>query len=116
MIPSMSLLRLKSEGRGGSYHPIRGLIESSLRLAYRGGWPARLWGLYPPSGQVRCVQHRLSILPPSATQLRIGFASDLHIGPTTPIKVLEAAFERLAQAELDVLLLGGDYVFLDATP
>jgi hypothetical protein len=58
----------------------------------------------------------LSILPPSASQLRIGFASDLHIGPTTPIKVLEAAFERLAQAELDVLLLGGDYVFLDATP
>ena len=111
----MPLLRLESEGRGG-YHPVRGLVESSLRLAYRGDWPARLWELYPGSCRVKCVEHRLPILPPAAAALRIGFASDLHIGPTTPLKLLEAAFERLAGARLDVLLLGGDYVFLDATP
>src|ERR1700741_2342138 len=103
----MTLLRLGSEGRGGHYHPVRGLIESSLRIAYRGDWPARLWELYPRSCRVECVRHGLSILPPSAAPLRIGFASDLHIGPTTPIRLVESAVERLARAELDVLLLGG---------
>jgi predicted MPP superfamily phosphohydrolase len=45
----------------------------------------------------------------------VGFVSDLHIGPTTPRPLLDAAFAHLASARLDVLLLGGDYVFLDAT-
>ena len=48
--------------------------------------------------------------------MRIGFVSDLHIGPTTPVELLDAAFAQLAQLALDVLLLGGDYVLLDATP
>lgn len=86
-----------------------------LRLAYWRSWPAHLWELYPNSCRARSVQHRVPILPPSAAGLRLGFASDLHIGPTTPSKLLEAAFEQLAEAKLDVLLLGGDYVFLDAT-
>jgi predicted MPP superfamily phosphohydrolase len=47
--------------------------------------------------------------------VRVGFASDLHLGPTTPARLLDAAFGYLEGAELDVLLLGGDYVFLEAT-
>jgi predicted MPP superfamily phosphohydrolase len=46
--------------------------------------------------------------------LRVGFISDVHVGPTTPARLLDAAFGHLARADLDVLLLGGDYVFLDA--
>ena len=46
--------------------------------------------------------------------LRIAFASDLHAGPTTHASVLDDAFAQLAAAEPDVLLLGGDYVFLTA--
>jgi predicted MPP superfamily phosphohydrolase len=45
----------------------------------------------------------------------MGFVSDVHLGPTTPAPLLAAAFGHLARARLDVLLLGGDYVFLDAT-
>jgi hypothetical protein len=47
--------------------------------------------------------------------LRIAFASDLHLGPLTPPAALDHAFAQLARLAPDVLLLGGDYVFLDAT-
>ncbi|HET8646753.1 MAG TPA: metallophosphoesterase, partial [Vicinamibacteria bacterium] len=48
--------------------------------------------------------------------LRIGFVSDLHLGPTTPIRLVENAFAELGAARLDLLALGGDYVFLGASP
>jgi predicted MPP superfamily phosphohydrolase len=57
----------------------------------------------------------LAWLAPNSAPLRIGFVSDLHLGPTTPNALLEDAFTRLSTARLDVLLLGGDYVFLEAT-
>jgi predicted MPP superfamily phosphohydrolase len=53
---------------------------------------------------------------PDVPPLRIAFASDLHIGPTTSPHTLDRAFELLSAARPDVLLLGGDYVFLHATP
>jgi uncharacterized protein len=46
---------------------------------------------------------------------RLAFASDLHIGPLTPPRLLENAFRMLADLAPDVLVLGGDYVFLDVT-
>lgn len=110
----MKFLRLVSGGRGAHYSTMRGLLESSLRVAYQGDWPARLWRLYPRACDVVCVEHRLALLPPGAAPLRVGFISDLHIGPTTPLALLEAAFGRLSRARLDLLLLGGDYVYLDA--
>jgi hypothetical protein len=45
--------------------------------------------------------------------LRLAFISDLHIGPLTPPKLLDNAFQLLAQLAPDVLVLGGDYVFLE---
>jgi predicted MPP superfamily phosphohydrolase len=38
------------------------------------------------------------------------------VGPTTPRSVLEAAFAAIRRGDPDILLLGGDYVFLDAEP
>jgi uncharacterized protein len=102
-------------GRGAHYHSLRSAMEVALGLAFRGDWPAKWWALYPGACRVRCVRHELALLPPSAAKLRLGFVSDLHIGPTTPPALLDHAFDELARAELDVLLLGGDYVFLDAT-
>ena len=46
--------------------------------------------------------------------MKIAFASDLHAGPTTHPSVLDEAFAALAAAEPDMVLLGGDYVFLSA--
>jgi predicted MPP superfamily phosphohydrolase len=109
-------MRFSSAGRGRAYHPLRGLIESSLGAIYHGNWPARLWELWPRSCEVDCIRLRVPILDPGAAPLRVGFASDLHIGPTTPDKLLDNAFEQLAREQLDLLLLGGDYIFLDATP
>jgi predicted MPP superfamily phosphohydrolase len=103
------------EGRGSHYGSVRAFAESVLRTLYRGDWPARLWALYPRACEVTVVRHRVPILPPSAAAIRIGFISDIHIGPTTPNDLIDAAATELAAADLDVLLLGGDYVFLDAT-
>src|SRR4029077_302155 len=47
--------------------------------------------------------------------LKIAFASDLHLGPTTPREVLDAAFAQIQSTRRDVLALGGDCVFLGAT-
>ncbi len=109
------MIRLSSSGRGRAYSPLRGAIESTLRVAYAGGWPAALWGL-SPFARVGCTRLTLPILPNGSPPLRVGFASDLHLGPTTPSRLLDEAFAHLATASLDVLLLGGDYVFLDTSP
>jgi predicted MPP superfamily phosphohydrolase len=52
---------------------------------------------------------------PDVPGCRIAFVSDLHIGPTTPEPLLRRVFAAIRDAEPDVLLLGGDYVYLDAT-
>jgi len=107
-------VKLQSHGRGRDYSISRGLVESTLQLIYRRNWPGHLWGLTHRAKQVRVVRTRIESqgVPP----LRVAFASDLHLGPTTSPKTLNRAFELLAEAEPDVLLLGGDYVFLQATP
>ncbi|HEU4408702.1 MAG TPA: metallophosphoesterase [Polyangiaceae bacterium] len=112
-------LKLRPDGRGRNYSPGRGLMESALRLAYGPfGWPARLWGLVPAARRVRLVEHRLPLLPPRPGRrpLRVAFLSDLHLGPTTARATLDRAFELAGSLAPDLLLLGGDYVFLDATP
>jgi len=108
-------LRLQSDGRGGSYTRLRGAYESAARVLYRGDWPRALWGLVPGACDVRRVDQRIALLPPGAAPVRAAFVSDLHLGPTTPPRLLDAAFAALAAAQPDLLLLGGDYVFLDAS-
>jgi predicted MPP superfamily phosphohydrolase len=91
------------------------VAEHVLRRLYFGGWPARLWARIPGRTRVHRLEHELHVgreaeRPP----LRVAFASDLHIGPTTPPEILDNAFAHLAEARADVLALGGDYVFLGA--
>jgi predicted MPP superfamily phosphohydrolase len=64
---------------------------------------------------VEVIRHRIVVPRPGRPPLRIGFVSDLHLGPLTAPRLLEAAFERLAEEAPNVLVLGGDYVFLEAT-
>lgn len=109
-------MRMKwaSEGRGGGYSRARGAVESVLDVAYLGGWPARVWGLTARARDVREVHAELTA-PPGIAPLRVSFASDLHLGPTTSPHTLDRAFALLKEARPDVLLLGGDYVFLHAS-
>ena len=103
-------------GRGSSYTRARGVVEWTLANAYRRDWPARIVRTLGMQRRVHVRAHRVAApgWPAGAPALRIAFASDLHAGPTTHATVLDDAFAALAAAEADVLLLGGDYVFLTA--
>jgi uncharacterized protein len=92
------------------------VFEECLRVAYSGGWPARLWGLVPGATAVRLIEHELKRGREGRPPLRIAFASDLHLGPTTPPRLLDNAFALIRNAQPDVLALGGDYVYLGSTP
>ena len=48
-------------------------------------------------------------LPSSFDGYRIGFLSDIHLGVYTPPELLERAVRQLVSADIDLLLLGGDY-------
>lgn len=113
MLPRALWPRLKSAGRGRHYYSFRAIIESTLRIAYAGGWPARLWARVPGATEIRVVRHELRLMGNLPRPLRIAFVSDLHLGPTTPSQTLDAAFVALERAQADILLMGGDYVFLD---
>ena len=107
---------MRTQGRGTGYTPLRSAAESAMRVLYRGDWPQALWSRFPGACDVGVSRHTLRVLGPGKGIVRVGFVSDLHLGPTTPKALARRAFERLAEERLDVLLLGGDYVFLDATP
>lgn len=112
------MLKLQSTGRGRRYTRLRGLVESAQSLAYAGGWPARLLGQVPAASRVRVLRHTFPLLPAGAGRrrpLRLAFISDLHLGPLTPMKLIDHAFAQLQEAEPDVLLMGGDYVSLEVT-
>jgi predicted MPP superfamily phosphohydrolase len=103
-------------GRGKHYDPSRAFAERVFGVVYAGDWARRAAAILPGAAQLRLLRHRLALLPPGTPPLRVAFASDLHVGPTTPPSLLARAFELLADEAPDVLLLGGDYVFLEASP
>jgi predicted MPP superfamily phosphohydrolase len=109
------VLFLRSRGRGRFYSPLRGLLETTLDVLYAGGWPARAWASVPGACDVRRVDKVVPLLGVGARTLEVGFVTDLHLGPTTPSRLLDRAFDAIAAMDVDVLLLGGDYVFLEAT-
>lgn len=117
MHPRPSTTPFASTGRGRNYTRLRGLGEAAMRLCYHRSWPARVWALVPGVTRVTRIDHRLTLDAGRRLRspLRLAFVSDLHIGPTTPHATLESAFDLLRRAAPDVLVLGGDYVFLDAT-
>jgi uncharacterized protein len=111
------ILRPTVPGRGGNFSRKRVVGEALARLVYRQGWAARVWERLPGRTEVDVIRHDLALLPPrpAARSLRIAFASDFHIGPLTAPRLLDNAFSRLADLAPDVLVLGGDYVYLEAT-
>ena len=133
-------MKLTSGGRGTNFSALRGVAESVQGALWARGWPSRLLDRIPAATRVTLIEHELTLSPaepspsaspspspaPSASPspsagakrppLRLVFASDLHIGPLTPPRLLDNAFRLMAEAAPDVLVLGGDYVFLDVTP
>jgi predicted MPP superfamily phosphohydrolase len=109
------MLKLRSTGRGTNFSVLRGAVEWVQERVYAGGWPARVLDRFPAATRVDLIEHDVDV-GAGGTPLRLAFASDLHIGPLTPPRLLDNAFRLLIDAAPDVLVLGGDYVFLEATP
>lgn len=103
-------------GRGTHYSSARHAVEWALGVAYRGHWPSRMVRALGMQRRVRVRRHRITTArwPENQQPLRIAFVSDLHAGPTTHPSLLDEAFDRLAATDADLILLGGDYVFLSA--
>jgi predicted MPP superfamily phosphohydrolase len=110
-------VKFRSSGRGGQFSVGRGVIEALQTLAYAGGWPARILDRVPAATRVSTIHHDMDFGRGARGRapLRLAFVSDLHIGPLTPPRLLDNAFDRLAELAPDVLVLGGDYVFLEAS-
>lgn len=112
------MFKLKNPGRGEQFSLVRGVVEALQKVAFAGGWPARLLDRVPAATRVQLIEHELhlsdGLAAPGDASLRLAFVSDLHIGPLTPRRLLDNAFQLLASLAPDVLVLGGDYVFLEA--
>ena len=61
---------------------------------------------------------RLSIpnLPKEFASYRIGFLTDLHLGLWVPQSWITHALETVRDEKVDLLLLGGDYIFVSDNP
>lgn len=107
---------LGCRGRGRNYSRIRGVVERVQGAIFVSDWPGRLWGLVPGATEVRTIPHSKTLPAGPGPGCRIVLLTDIHVGPTTPATLLDRAFGIARDADPDVLLLGGDYVYLDATP
>ncbi len=98
----------------------RGLHRHWYRLQQRllagTSWPARLARVLGGQRRIRILEYDVEATRPGLPRgtLRIGFASDFHAGPITHPALLAAACDALAALRPDLLLLGGDFVSLDA--
>jgi predicted MPP superfamily phosphohydrolase len=109
-------VKLSATGRGKHFTRLRAVMERVQEVVYARGWPGRVWDRVPAATRVRQVQHTLNADRAGRPPLKLAFASDLHVGPLTPPRLLDQAFAALAGFAPDVLVLGGDYVSLEVTP
>ena len=107
-------MKKRSPGRGRHYHLLRKLNETILSHLFFRNWPAHLWNLVPGAAEVSIIRRSHALPSGGDASCRMVFLSDLHIGPTTPEPLLENVFSHIRALQPDILLLGGDYVFLEA--
>jgi len=91
-------------------------MERLYDFVYAGGWPSWLARPLGLQGRLHLTTHRLTIANDGAPipPLRIAFASDLHGGPGTHPATIRRACRLLAEAQPQLLLLGGDFVSFHA--
>jgi predicted MPP superfamily phosphohydrolase len=102
-------------GRGAHYTWWRRTADFSAHTLLGSGWGARLAFGLGLQGRLDSIEHQLS-LPDLASpgELRIAFASDLHAGPLTDPRIFAALAQRVEGFQPHLILLGGDYVSVDA--
>jgi predicted MPP superfamily phosphohydrolase len=102
--------------RAVDYTLLRHIAERLLIRISGNGWMATLADRLGWQQRVTIDACDLTVGQPNLRRppLRIAFASDFHAGPTTHPRFLLDAVQVLADAQPDVLLLGGDFVSLEA--
>ena len=58
----------------------------------------------------------ISSLPKEFDHYRIGFLSDIHLGRCMSEDFVESCFRTIATAQIDIMILGGDYVWIPESP
>jgi predicted MPP superfamily phosphohydrolase len=87
-----------------------------MEIAYYGDWPSKVYDFVNRHPHITIIRQSIRLADNRFNNpLRAVFVSDLHIGPTTSEHLLIVAFRKIAECKPDILLLGGDYVFLRAT-
>lgn len=91
-------------------------VDLVLGVAYAGGWPAVVTNALGMQGTLEVCEHtfRIRRRRRDAPPIRLAFASDFHAGPTLHPRLLREATDALADANADLLLLGGDFVSFHA--
>lgn len=91
-------------------------IDFALGVLYAGGWPAVITRAIGLQGTLQVAEHvfRIRRARADAAPIRVAYASDFHAGPTLHPKLLRDVIAALADAEADLLLLGGDFVSFHA--
>lgn len=59
------------------------------------------------------VTVRLPDLPPAFNGYKIGFITDLHLGVWVPHEWVRRAIEEVSRSDIDLLILGGDYILVN---
>jgi uncharacterized protein len=94
-------------GRGRHYDVVRRALDITERAVYGSGWAARLAYSFGLQGRIHVDRRAIGR---GGRALRVAFVSDLHAGPLTDPRVLDAAAAIVADDAPDLVLLGGDYV------
>ena len=91
-------------------------VDVTLGLLYSGGWTAAITRAIGLQGKLEVAEHVFRIRRSSrrAPDLRVVFASDFHAGPTLHARLLSDSLAAMADADADLLLLGGDFVSFHA--
>lgn len=102
--------------RATDYTHFRHLTETILARISGNGWMASIAHSFGWQAELRIDRCTLSLPSPdrSLPPLKIAFASDFHAGPTTHSETILKACRTLRQLQPDLLLLGGDFVSLNA--
>ena len=73
---------------------------------------AALSATIPPAFETNLVSLRVPKLPNAFQGYRIGYLSDIHLGPWMTDQLVIEAFSTLNKHAIDLLVLGGDYILI----